>query len=66
MRVSVDSAKCQGHNRCMILAEGTFDTDDMGFAHVRTDKQVVTSERLESVQAAARNCPEMAIILTED
>ena len=31
MRVSVDSAKCQGHNRCMILAEGTFDTDDGGF-----------------------------------
>jgi ferredoxin len=66
MKVHVDSTKCQGHNRCMILAEDTFDTDDMGFAFIPEDKQEVTDDRRESVQAAARNCPEMAIVLTED
>jgi ferredoxin len=50
----------------MILAPDTFDVDDMGFAHVPEDMQVVTEGRRESVEAAARNCPEMAIVLTED
>lgn len=66
MRVSVDGTRCQGHNRCMILAADTFDTDDMGFALVQEGKQEVTDERRESVVAAARNCPEMAITVSED
>lgn len=66
MRVSVDSGRCQGHNRCMILAADTFDTDDMGFAHVQEGREVVTDDRRESVVAAARNCPEMAITVSED
>ncbi|WP_445259247.1 ferredoxin [Nocardioides aurantiacus] len=65
MRVSVDETKCQGHNRCMILAADTFEVDDMGFAHVPEQKRVVTEDRREAVQAAARNCPEMAISLSE-
>lgn len=66
MKVTVDADKCQGHNRCMILAEDTFEVDDMGFAHVPQHKQEVADDRRESVNTAARNCPEMAIVLTED
>lgn len=65
MKVTVDSSKCQGHNRCMILAADTFEVDDFGYAHVPEDKRDVTAERRDSVVAAARNCPEQAIQLTE-
>lgn len=65
MRVSVDGTKCQGHNRCMVLAPDIFEVDDLGFAHVPADKQLVTEDRLEAARAAARNCPEMAISLSE-
>ena len=64
MRVNVDEAKCQGHNRCMILAPETFEVDDFGFAHVPEHKRDVAADRIEVVKAAARNCPEMAIILS--
>lgn len=66
MRVSVDAGRCQGHNRCMVLAADTFDTDDMGFARVQEGKEAVSDDRRESVVTAARNCPEMAITLAED
>jgi ferredoxin len=66
MHVNVDATKCQGHNRCMILAPETFDVDDMGFAMVPGEMQEVTDGRREAVEAAARNCPEMAIVLSED
>jgi len=64
MHVSVDETKCQGHNRCMILAPETFEVDDMGFAHVPEDKREVTEDHREAVEGAARNCPEMAIVLS--
>lgn len=66
MRVNVDEAKCQGHNRCMILAPETFEVDDLGFAHVPEDKRDVAADESERVGAAARNCPEMAIALSGD
>ena len=32
MRITVDSEKCQGHNRCYSLAPELFDVDDYGYA----------------------------------
>lgn len=66
MKVTVDGSKCQGHNRCIILAPDTFEVDDYGFAFVPPDQQEVTAERREAVSSAARNCPERAIVLSED
>ena len=37
MRVTVDSDKCQGHNRCYALAPDVFDVDDLGFAFVKIE-----------------------------
>jgi ferredoxin len=48
----------------MILAPETFEVDDFGFAHVPEHKRDVAADRIEVVKAAARNCPEMAIILS--
>ena len=64
MRVSVDSDKCQGHNRCYALAPDVFDVDDLGFAFVTIEGDV-PAEREDATRAAAANCPEYAITITE-
>lgn len=66
MKVSVDPEKCQGHNRCMIFAPEVFEVDDYGFATPRHPGQDVEIEFVEKARAAAANCPELAISLTED
>jgi ferredoxin len=65
MKVSVDSALCQGHNRCVAVAPDLFDTDREGFASPAGDG-TVTSEQAENAELAADNCPEMAIRVTAD
>lgn len=40
MRITVDSEKCQGHNRCYSLAPELFDVDDYGYATEIGDGQV--------------------------
>lgn len=64
MRVSIDSAKCQGHNRCYALAPELFDVDDYGTAIVIGDGHV--AEALEDkARLAVANCPEFAIALLD-
>ena len=60
MRVHVDPAKCQGHNRCYALAPELFDVDDYGNACERNDG-VVPDGLEEKARTAAANCPEFAI-----
>ena len=57
--VRVDSAKCQGHNRCVALCPEVFDTDDLGYAVVTTP--VVGEDLRDKVRLAEENCPELAI-----
>jgi ferredoxin len=60
LRLSIDSAKCQGHNRCCALAPELFDADELGFAHVKGSGLV--PEALEDkALLAVRNCPEYAV-----
>ena len=66
MRVRVDADKCQGHNRCIQIADELFDVDDYGDAHERDDG-VVPPELEEKARLAVKNCPELAIsIIDED
>jgi ferredoxin len=37
MKIHVDPALCQGHNRCEALAPSRFDIDDEGFAELAVD-----------------------------
>lgn len=60
LRLSVDSAKCQGHNRCCALAPELFSADELGFAHVKGDGFVPVSLE-EKALLAVRNCPEYAV-----
>ena len=60
MKVCVDQSRCQGHNRCCLLAPELFDVDDLGLAHALNDGEVPT-ELEEKAQLAVDNCPEFAI-----
>lgn len=64
MRVHIDPARCQGHNRCYALAPELFDVDDYGTACERGDGQV-PPELEHKARLAVDNCPEFAISLTE-
>jgi len=64
MRVHVDPAKCQGHNRCYALAPELFDVDDYGNAFERNDG-VVPAGLEDKARLALANCPEFAITIEE-
>jgi ferredoxin len=65
MRVSVDSERCQGHNRCYALAPELFDVDDFGNAVVIGDGSV-SAELVDKARLAVANCPEYAITISDD
>lgn len=64
MKVRVDPERCQGHNRCVVLAPELFDVDDLGFATATTLGAI--SPALESkAQLAEANCPEHAVVVED-
>jgi len=66
MKVSVDHDRCQGHARCIIFAPAVFAIDDEGYASVREGREQVSSQLQESVRRACSNCPERAIVISDD
>jgi ferredoxin len=65
MKIHVDPALCQGHNRCTALAPGLFDIDDDGFASASGDGTVPAGQA-DLAELAVDNCPERAITLDRD
>jgi ferredoxin len=65
MKIHVDPAVCQGHNRCTAVAPGLFDIDDDGFASAAGDGTVPVGQEALA-ELAADNCPEQAIGLDRD
>lgn len=65
MRVKVDGAKCQGHNRCIQTVPELFDADNYGYSHP-LDKGVVSPELVEKARLAVKNCPERAVSIVEE
>lgn len=65
MRVHVDPERCQGHSRCYDLAQELFDVDELGNGFARGDGTVPPGLE-EKARLAERNCPEGAVIITED
>lgn len=64
MKINFDRDKCQGHNRCYLLAPELFDTDDEGYAILKVAGDV-PAELHDKAQLAADNCPEYAIELQD-
>jgi ferredoxin len=65
MRIHVEEEKCQGHNRCFVVAGELFELDDFGYAHEVGDGKVPPDQE-ENARRAVANCPEKAIQLFED
>ena len=65
MKVKVDQEKCQGHNRCFVVASDLFELDEYGYAHEVGDGTVPAGME-EKARLAVQNCPELAITLEED
>jgi ferredoxin len=65
MKIRVDGDKCQGHNRCFIVARELFELDDYGYAHEFGDGTVPEGME-EKARLAVQNCPEQAIFIEED
>jgi ferredoxin len=64
MKIHVDPDKCQGHNRCYVLAPELFDVDDYGYATERNGG-VVPENLRDKAELAIANCPEHAISIVE-
>ena len=65
IRLVVDDEKCQGHNRCRLLAPDLIEIDDLGFAHAKGDGSV-PPEQADKARLAVKNCPEFALRLETD
>ncbi len=65
IRVHVDPAKCQGHNRCKLAAPALFVLDEYGNAHEVGDG-VVPPDQVQQAQLARANCPEYAVSLRRE
>ena len=63
--ISVDGDRCQGHARCLAFAPEVFDFDDEGYSFVPDDKKSF-QELPDKVRQAIANCPERAILVSED
>jgi ferredoxin len=65
MKICVDQEKCEGHNRCFVVAGELFELDEYGYAHEVNDG-VVPPELEEKARLAIVNCPEQAISVVEE
>lgn len=65
IRLVVDEEKCQGHNRCRLLAPDLVEIDDLGFAHAKGEGAIVP-EQADKARLAVKNCPEFALRLETD
>ena len=63
MRVAIAADRCQGHNRCCLVAPELFEANDEGNAQVRGDGMVPAGLE-QKARLAVANCPEHAVRLT--
>lgn len=64
MKVWVDPEKCRGHALCLTHAPDAFEFIDLEDRSVVIEGAVDTVPR-EHFEAAARECPERAIVITD-
>jgi ferredoxin len=61
--VDVDVDRCQGHGLCSVAAPEIFELDDDGYCVI--GKVELPADQLSQARLGAKNCPEMAITVTE-
>jgi ferredoxin len=62
MKIVIDKDKCKGHNNCMSIAPNVFEVDEKFKAFVLDPK----GDSDEDILKAAKACPELAIILSDE
>jgi ferredoxin len=62
VKVSIDTARCQGHGRCYDIAPAVFSEDAEGYGVAPADGLVPAGQE-EAAQLAEANCPEQAVII---
>ena len=65
MKARIDATKCSGYGACADLCPSLFKIDEFGFAQILGDG-VVPPDAEDAAKAAARACPDHAIVLAED
>jgi ferredoxin len=65
VKVSIETARCQGHGRCYDLAPAVFSEDEEGYGQVVADG-AVPLENESAARRAEANCPEHAITILEN
>jgi ferredoxin len=65
MKLTIDSGRCQGHGRCYDLAPELFGEDQEGYGVVLGDGEVAPADAAQARRAAA-NCPESAVLISEE
>ncbi len=64
MRIVIDTERCTGHARCVVVAPSLFTDDERGYGCVIGDG-TVTDETLQEARGAVNACPERAISIIE-
>ena len=64
MKVFVDSARCQGHTLCSMIAPDSFELSDIDGTSSPVN-EIVLPDQEEAVREAAHSCPEQAISIEE-
>ena len=62
MKIIIDKDKCKGHNNCMSIAPNVFEVDEKFKAYVLDPR----GDSDEDILKAAKACPELAIILSDE
>lgn len=65
MRLTLDPQRCQGHNRCHLVAPDLFEPDDFGYALLKLEGPI-PPDLQEQARLAEANCPEFAIRVEEE
>ena len=65
LTLKVDADRCQGHNRCKVLAPELFVLDEMGNSRP-AGTGVVPAGLEEKAYLAKANCPDLAIEIIEE
>lgn len=63
MKVILDSARCEGHGRCLLVSTELFEMDENGHSHLLLE-DAPESLRWEA-ETAAKECPAHAISVAD-
>ncbi len=64
MKLTVDEDRCRGHGMCLTLCPEVFEMTDDGYAVA--DPSEIPRESEDAAKEAIANCPERAIVASDD